>query len=263
MTNANLARRLGALAAALVLLAGAARCASTGPKLPTAGSIDADKFLFERGSEALTNKKWLEAREYFRRLVDTYPQSQYRADAKLGLGDSYIGQNTIESNILAVNEFREFLTYFPLSTRADYAQYRIGLAHFRGMLSPQRDQTATREALVQLDLFLTRYPASSLRPEVEKLRRQARDRLSGSEFEVGRLYYRLKWCPGAVERFKGVLVQDPDYTGRDGVYFYLGGCLERMQRPAEALPYYDRLVTEFPKSEFADETKKKIALLKR
>jgi outer membrane protein assembly factor BamD len=231
--------------------------------MPAAGSADADKFLFDRGTEALTKKRWLEAREYFRRLVDTYPQSPYRAEAKLGLGDSYIGQNTVESNILAINEFHEFLTFFPLSDRADYAQYRIGLAHFRQMLSPQRDQTATREALAEFDAFLQRYPTSKLRPEVENLQRQARDRLSQSEFEIGLLYSRMKWCPGAVERFKGLLAQDPGYTARDGVYYYLGECLERLKRPAEALPYYDRLVTEFPKSKYVEDAKKRIAVLKK
>ena len=237
--------------------------AASAPKLPAAGSADADKFLFDRGTEALTKKKWLEAREYFRRLVDTYPQSPYRAEAKLGLGDSYIGQNTVESNILAINEFHEFLTFFPLSDRADYAQYRIGLAHFRQMLSPQRDQTATKEALAEFDAFIQRYPTSKLRPDVEKLQRQARDRLSESEFEIGLLYSRMKWCPGAIERFKGLLAQDPGFTSRDSVYYYLGECLERMNRSAEALPYYDRLVTEFPQSKHLGDTKKRMALIKK
>ena len=44
--------------------------------------------------EALNEKHWLTAREYFRQLVDSYPQSPYRADAKLGLGDTYLGEGT-------------------------------------------------------------------------------------------------------------------------------------------------------------------------
>ncbi len=49
-------------------------------------------------------------------------------------------------NIL-INEFTEFLSFYPTNRRADYAQYKLGIAHFRQMRSPQRDQTETRDAL--------------------------------------------------------------------------------------------------------------------
>ena len=74
-------------AARILVLACAAACAS-GPKKPPAGTLEPDKFLCERGTEELNEKHWLTAREYFRQLVDSYPQSPYRADAKLGIGDT-------------------------------------------------------------------------------------------------------------------------------------------------------------------------------
>ena len=80
-------------------------------------------------------------------MVERYPQSAFRPDAKLAIGDTYILENTVESKILAINEFTEFLSFFPTHRRADYAQLRIGYAHFRQMLAPQRDQTETREAI--------------------------------------------------------------------------------------------------------------------
>ena len=43
----------------------------------------------------LNKKHWLTSREYFRQLMDSYPQSQYRADAKLGLGDTYLGEGSL------------------------------------------------------------------------------------------------------------------------------------------------------------------------
>ena len=49
--------------------------------------------------------------------------------------------------MLAINEFREFLSFYPTQPRADYAQYKLGMAHFRQMRAPQRDQTETRDAI--------------------------------------------------------------------------------------------------------------------
>src|ERR1051325_3283769 len=100
-------RSSGLLIAVLVLAVAIAGCGPKKPTLPP-GSADADKFLFARGSEAAKEKKWLNAREYFRNLVDNYPQSPYRPDAKLALGDTYLGEGTTESRLLAANEFREF-----------------------------------------------------------------------------------------------------------------------------------------------------------
>lgn len=250
----------GALLLVLFLVASAC---SSAPKLPPAGLMEPDQWLFERGTEALADEKWLTAREYFRRLVDGFPQSPHREDAKLGIGDSYIGEDSVESNILAVNEFREFLTFFPVSRRADYAQYRIGLAYTRQMLSPQRDQTATREAIRELELFMQRYPDSPLKAEVAVLERTARDRLSQSEYEIGYFYARFNVCAGAVDRFRGILVSDPGYTRRDGVYFQLAECLLKMGSPAEALPWYERLTAEFQKSEYLERAKKRVLELKR
>lgn len=258
-----LARLVSPTGALLLVVALASMACSSDPKLPPAGLMQADQWLFERGNEALTARKWFQAREYFRRLVDGFPQSSHREDAKLGVGDTYIGENSIESNILAINEFREFLTFFPVSPRADYAQYRIGLAYSRQMLSPQRDQTATKEAIRELELFMQRYPESPLRSEVATLERAAKDRLSQSEFEIGYFYARYNICAGAVDRFRGILVTDPTFTGRDGVYFQMAECLLKMGAPSEALPWYERLVAEFEKSEYLERARKRVLELKR
>ncbi len=252
----------GALAVALVTPLTLVGCSSTGAKMPPAGSSQPDKFLFDHGNDAMAKKHWMEAREYYRALVERYPQSPLRPDAKLALGDTYILENTPESKVLAINEFNEFLSFFPTNSRADYAQYRIGYAHFRQMLAPQRDQTETRETLMQFALFFRRFPNSTLRPEVEKYDRIARDRLSQAEFEVGRFYARLNWCPGAVDRLQAVLKEDPTFTNRDGVYFYLGECYFKSNQLPAALPWYDRVIKEFTKSEYLERAKKRVAEIK-
>lgn len=245
-----------ALAAAL-----AGGCAAKTATLP-AGTADADKFLFDRGTEAAKDRKWLNAREYFRNLVDNYPQSPYRPDAKLALGDTYIGEHTTESLLLGANEFREFLTFYPTHQRADYAQLQLARSFTEQMLAPERDQSATRDAIKEIEIFLQRFPNSALMPEARKLERQARDRLSEAGYRVGYFYFRLKYYPGAVDRFQEVLKTDPAFTNRDAVYYHLAESLYRTDKKAEALPYYERLLREFEKSEFLEMTQKRVAELK-
>src|SRR6185369_16841275 len=127
---------------------------------------------------------------------------------------------------------------------------------------PQRDQTETRAALKEFDAFIARYPNSSLMPEVQVKQRETRDRLSEADYQVGYFYYRQKWYPGAIDRFKSVLHDDPAFTNRDSVYFYLADSLVKVQKGAEALPYLERLVEEFEKSEHLVMAQKMIGDLK-
>lgn len=251
------------LALSMILMAAltAAACGGTRSEIPV-GTVDADKFLFDRGQEELKERNWLRAREFFRQIVENYPQSPFRPDAKLAVGDTYIGERTTEALLLAINEFREFLTFYPTHPRADYAQFRLATAYSEQMLAPERDQTATRDTIKELEVFLERYPNSSLMPDARKLLREARDRLSEASFKVGYYYHRSRWYIGAIDRFREVLANDPEYTGRDAVYFYLAEALRLSDNKAEALPYYERLLKEFEQSEHLEEARKRVAELK-
>ncbi len=256
------AHRLVALATAVLMLAVAVGCAGSSTRVPV-GTLEPDKFLFEHGTTALNDKKWFSAREFFRTLVDTYPQSTFRADAKLGIGDSYLGEGGGEGFVLAENEYREFLNFYPTHRRADYAHFKLAMTHFYQMHGAERDQSKTRDAIKELTAFLERFPNSELRPEAQKQLRIAKDRLSESEYRVGYFYFRTqKWYPGAIERFIAVLRIDPEYTGRDAVYYYLAESLMKVERPAEALPYYDKLIAEFEVSEYLADSQKRSSEIK-
>ena len=248
---------------ALALLTAAAGCATHTRGAVPPGTNEPDKFLFDKGTDALNNKKWITAREFFKQVTETYTQSPYRPDAKLGIGDTYLGEGTAEALVLAINEFREFMTFYPTNPRADYAQYKLGMAHFRQMRAPQRDQTETREAIKEFENFIARYPNSKLMPEVRAKYRESRDRLSESDYLVGYFYFRQRWYPGAIVRLKALLKDDPEYTGRDAVIYHLAEALARTKgKEPEALPYFERLVNEFEQSEYLLLAQKRIAELK-
>ena len=249
----------------MLILCLAPACAS-GPKKPPVGTLEPDKFLWERGAEELNKKHWLTSREYFRQLMDSYPQSQYRADAKLGLADTYLGEGSAESKVLAINEYREFLSFYPTHKRAYYAQFKLGMCHFYQMHSPDRDQSETIEAIAELTTFVQRYPRPEENPLLDEGRarlREARDRLSDYDYRVGYFYLRTqKFPPAAIERLKSILDRDPEYSRRDAVYFYLAQAYLKMQRPKEALPLLDRLIEEFETSEYLEQAKKLSETLK-
>ena len=92
--------------------------------------------------------------------------------------------------------------------------------------------------------------------------REAKDRISDSSFAVGRFYYRSEYYPGAIDRFRSILDEDPGYTRRDAVYYHLADSLMETGKEAEALPLFERLVEEFPETERLEQTMELIAKLR-
>ena len=239
---------------------GTLACGSRQPEIAPV-TVGADRLLFDRGSEAIENEDWIRAREYFVQLRDNYPQSALRSQARLGVADTYDGEGTAESYVVALEEYRDFLSLYPTDERADYAQYKVGMIYFRQMRRPERDQSETRSAIREFRLFQQRYPDSPLLGEVRAQLREAEDRLSLSNFEVGYFYYRNRWYPGAIDRFEAILSEDPGYTQRDAVYFHLAHSYQETGEEEKALTMFERLLEEFPETEFLEDVRQYMAAL--
>ncbi len=241
-----------------LLLAGGIGCTPADPAALPPGTPEPDRYLFELGSTLVEDEDWGKAQTVFRRLVDVYPQSPYRFDAKLAIGDSFLGQGGLSSLVQAVNEFQEFLRFYPTHPRAAYAQLKIGVAYSEGMLSSDRDQSSTKGAIEALELFFELYPDSDLTDEARKWHRVARDRLSEADFRVGEFYFEAGWYPGAIIRMRALLADDPAYTERDAVYFVLAESLAIINRGEEALPYFNQLIDDYEDSVYAERARGRI-----
>ncbi len=233
-----------------IVIAVGPACGPKQAEIPPLAS-GADRLLFDRGMAALEEGDWIRAREYFAEIRDNYPQSELKADARLGVGDTWLGQASTEGYVMAEAEFQDFLNLFPTNPRVDYAQFKLGMVNFARMRGPQRDQSWTRSAIREFEGLIQRYPNSQHIGEARGYLREARDRLSEAEYVVGHYYYRRKWWPGAIERFRLILDTDPAFSGRDRVYFHLGDALRQEGEPEEGLAFLERVVNEFPESEFA------------
>lgn len=266
----RLGHRIGrGLPAACLLLTGAVAlgaCGSRQADLPPLTEADADSILFERGSQALEEGSWSTAREYFVQIRDNYPQSPLRARSRLGVVESYEGEGTDLAYLSALSELREFLRLYPPTHElAPEAQFKVGMVYFNQMRRPERDQSETRSAITEFETFIELYAEFAdpqLLAEARERLREARDRLSDSNYLVGRFYYRLRYYPGAIDRFREILDEDPGYTRRDAVYFHLADALAIVGRGPEALPLFERLVSEFPATEFLVDANLRIEELK-
>ena len=246
----------------LALLAPALGCATGGePDIATLAS-NSDQVIWEAGQKAFEKKQWENARQHFRRIIDGFPNSEYGPPARLALADSHFKEGGVANYVLAAGAYREFLTFFPSHPRSDYAQFQVGESFFKHRNGPDRDQSATISAMEEFQKVIDFYPSS---PHVEQARArvaECRHNLARAEFLAGYFYQRTREAHrAAITRYEGILRDYPEYRRLDEVLYRLAEALAKTGRTGEALPHLDRLIREYPSSEYAEGARKLMAEL--
>jgi len=239
------------------LLGLALGCAHGGePDIATLAS-NSDQIIWEAGHKAFERKQWENARQHFRRIIDGFPNSQYGPAARLALADSYFGEGGTGNYVLSAGSYREFLTFYPSHARSDYAQLQVGESFFKQRNGPDRDQTATVQALEEYQRVIQFYPGSPLAQQARERVTELRQSLARAEFLAGYFYQRTREAHrAAITRYEGILRDYPEYKQLDEVLFRLAQSLSEAGRTGEALPLLDRLLKEYPASTFAPEARK-------
>jgi outer membrane protein assembly factor BamD len=105
---------------------------------------------------------------------------------------------------------RRFLTLYPGSPDAAYAQYLIGGSYFNQIPDVTRDQDATRRAMAALEEIIARYPDSEYADDARQKLIVARDQLAGKEMQIGRYYLERREYIAAINRFRVVVTDYQD-----------------------------------------------------
>ena len=249
--------RLKRLAGVLLAL-GLASCSSGQADLATLAS-NSDQLIWEAGQKAFEKHQWESARQHFRRIIDAFPQSEFAATARLRLADAHFGEGGAGNYILAVSEYRDFVTLYPSHPKSDYAQFQTGESYFKQRNRADRDQSSTKKALTEYERLLDLYSNSSYVETAKQRIHDCRQSLAQAEYMAGYFYQRTRRaCRAAIPRYQGILNDYPDYEQTDEVLFRLGECLASAARKAEALPHLERLVESYPESARAPDARRLI-----
>jgi len=214
------------LATCLVISVG---CRNKNVKNPLA-SLDSkqpDKVLFDRAMEAMKKRKYDVSRLSLQTLINTYPDSEFVARAKLGIGDAWLAEGGSAALAQAENEYRDFITFFPNMPEAAEAQLKIADIHYRQIEKPDRDFTHARRAEDEYRQLLLQYPDSKLADKARTRLLQVQEILGDREYRIGRFYYLRQSWAAAIARLKTLTDTYPLYSQADDALFMLGQANER------------------------------------
>src|SRR5438046_6910284 len=146
-----------ALAATLALTTACTKNKVDNP-LAKVDSKQPDKVLFDRGMDAMKHNRFHMARLEMQTLINTYPDSEFIARAKLALADSWYAEGGTASMAQAEQEYEDFRTFFPNMPEAAEAAVKIANIHYQQMEKPDRDFTHAVRAEQKYRQVIQQYP---------------------------------------------------------------------------------------------------------
>ena len=220
-----------------------------------------DKILFEKALNEIKHGRFDVGRLTLQTLINTYPDSEFLSKAKLTIADSYYQQGGVSGLTQAEAEYKDFITFFPTAPEAPEAEFRAGMAHFRLVGKADRDEAEAQQAEAEFKEFLAKYPDSPLMPQVKGRLREAQEILAQGEYTVAKFYFDKGDSRAAQGRFQDIVDKYPNFSRADNSCWYLAKALVNLKKPQQAVPYLDRIVTEFPLSSRVDDAKQQLATL--
>jgi len=241
-------RRMILLPIALSLLLG---CSGKGKEIKT---IQGDpEILYKQGLDRFNKRDYPEALKKFEELKSSFPDSPpYTLWAELKVGDCHFLEDKYVEAIAAYEEFKKI---HPGHEEIPYVQFQIGVSYFKQMYTLDRDQTPTKKALSTFEYLVANYPPSLFTEKAKEKIGVCKKRLADHEFYIGNFYYKKDKFQAAATRFEGLLEKFPKHPDEDKTLHLLGKSYLELEQWEKAEAAFRRIVTEYPKSPYAQEAK--------
>jgi outer membrane protein assembly factor BamD len=249
--------------------------------LANVDSKQPDKVLFDRAMESMKKGRYSEARTLLETLINTYPDSEFIARAKLSLGDAWYAEGGKAAWQQAEVEYKDFQTFFPNLPEASEAQLKIATMHYREMEKPDRDYAEAQRAAEEYKVLIQQYPDSPLVPQAKQKLREVQEIQAERQFRIASFYYLRDNLAASQARLISLTESYPLYSGTDEALFELGSLYEKetiaiqrqkipdaqkeklvAQFEKKAIDAYSKIITRYPATARVGDAKSRLAALK-
>jgi outer membrane protein assembly factor BamD len=241
-----------------------------------------DKVLYDRAMVSMKKARYTEARTLLETMINTYPDSEYVARAKLSLGDAWYAEGGTAAWQQAEVQYKDFETFFPNMPEAAEAQLKVAYIHYRQMEKPDRDYTQAMRASDEYRTLIQQYPDSKLIPDAKQKLREVQEVLADRQWRIAHFYYLRNNMAAAQARLNSLIDSYPLYSGIDEALYLLGniyekeaGGIRQNKQLAEtiraklaadydqkAIEAYSKIVTRYPAMDRAGDARKRLIAMK-
>jgi outer membrane protein assembly factor BamD len=254
----------------LVLAAALALAACSTKHVSFSGEVklrDTAEENYKAGLELLNQKSWPEAQKFFEYVRTKYPFSKHAALADLRIADAKFGQQLYAE---AAEAYAQFVQLHPSHEDVDYAELRIGEAHFKEapsefVLFPpahEKDQREVKKAAEALRRFVEKHPSSKHLAAGKKLLAEAEGRLAAHEWYVAEFYFKRRRWAGAAGRYETLVDKFPASPHAAEALFKLAQSYAALDEKHRARTALQRLIVDHPQDPRRHDAERLLASLR-
>lgn len=213
--------------------------------------------------KAYNKQDYKKAIELFESMVNTNRGRDILEGVLYNLSYAYFYE---EDYFMAAHYFRGLSRQFPNSIYLEESLYMGAYCKALESTHYQLDQTATYEAIKQLQLFINYYPNSKRMPEVNKIIAELRAKLALKAYKIAEMYYKRSLYNAASIAYSNFLKDYPESIYREEAmfmhlksrYLYAKNSIssKRKERYEEVLESYDAFMRSYADSEHIKEIEK-------
>ncbi|HZC66179.1 MAG TPA: outer membrane protein assembly factor BamD [Candidatus Dormibacteraeota bacterium] len=248
-----------------ILLAGATQCNAqllhkkkVNKSTSADNTAEPDKVLYLRALDDIKHGRQEVGRLNLQTLINTYPDSEYLAKAKLSIADSYYKEGGTANLAQAIQAYKDFIVFFPFLPEAPYAQLQVANSHYQQMQKPDRDRTEARDAEDEYQTFLQKYPNDPLGDKAQQHLRDVQEVLAEGDYRIAYYYYVKGDKRAAASRLTSITTRYPLYSKCDHALWMLGDLYETSEKRDVAVKYYAQVVRDYPMSPIVADAKYKL-----
>lgn len=208
--RAGIVVRTGAVLGAAIGLAGCDTLSSLNPfdqgekyEMKITPDVPAEK-IYDDGLGRMKSADHDGAAKKFAQLSRNYPYSEW---ARRGLIMEAYANYEAQKWEDAITASKSYLSKYPNSKDAAYAQYLLAMSNYNQIPDVTRDQDRSEKALQALQELVEKYPKSEYVSDARSRIQIARDQLAGKEMEIGRYYLERRNFTAAINRFREVVAK--------------------------------------------------------
>lgn len=239
-----------ALAVVLLgMLLGFAGCGASNPH--PVGSYERGVFFADQGKD-------VEAVAALDSYIRSNPTDSLTAEAQYLKGLTYMEMGEYP---LATVEFQILRKDYPISVRVEDALFQEGVAYLEQVGKIQRDITGAYEARLHFLKFSQEYPLSPRMPEVTAYMEEISDLMVKKRLEQIKIYKQLHRHEAVAITLDDILVEEAGSSLIPEVLWERARAAEKLDDPDTAARSYERLVSEFPDSDYTKKAGKALRAL--
>ena len=161
----------------------------------------------------------------------------------------------------AAVEYQHFLDLHKTHILAPYAQYRLGLSHYKQVTTKDRDPGPVRLTVDAMEKLLREYPGSSYENDARSKIKECQEHIANYEVYVGKQYHHKTAYLAALHRFEGVIAQFPDSEAAAEAHYHLALTYKDLGDTSLAIEHLTSLLKQFPKAKVRQESQTLLAKL--